>query len=237
MAKKVHRVKAKSKKFWNKEYRHGAHLTLSTTPSEDMIKFTRWLERQEGRKTLNPIASMLDIGCGNGRNLVYLSNNYGMRGFGFDISASAIESARKLSEDLPLTYEVRSMADPLPLPDASQTIVLDMMVSHFLDAEKRGQLVAEIARVLRPGGWFFFKTFLLDEDRNAERLLRTSPGEEEGTYVHPEIGVPEHVATEQEIEASLAPYFAIHKMVKSHGHLSKGKAHKRRSISVYAQRV
>jgi SAM-dependent methyltransferase len=236
MARKVHTRKAKSSKFWNKEYRHGAHLTLSTNPSEDMLKFTRWLERREGRATLNPLASLLDIGCGNGRNAVYLAQTYGMRGQGFDISASAIASTKKLAADLPLQFEVRSMAEPLPVPDASQTFVLDMMVSHFLDAAQRQALLAEVARVLKPGGWFFYKTFLLDEDRNAARLLREHPGKEVGTYIHPEIGVPEHVSTQGEIETAFEPHFLIHRIVTSHGHLSRGKAHKRRSISVYAQR-
>jgi SAM-dependent methyltransferase len=128
------------------------------------------------------------------------------------------------------------MVDPIPVADSSQTIVLDMMVSHFLDAVGRAKLLEEIVRVLRPGGWLFYKTFLLDEDRNAARLLRENPGEEQGTYIHPEIGVPEHVSTEEEIRTTFEPYFIIHKVVTSHGHLSHGKAHKRRSISVYAQR-
>ena len=227
---------SKYTKFWEKEYKTGQHLKLSTSPSEDLQKFIHWLERETGKKYLKSVASVLDLGCGNGRNLNYLSLTYGMHGTGYDISSEAISQAKKLGAGLPLTYEVGSLDKPIPLPDASQTIVLDMMASHVLNSEQRKFLLSEIVRVLRPDGWLFFKTFLLDEDRHAKHLLEEHPAEEAGTYIHPKIGVAEHVFTEDEITELLSPYFHIHKMSPSHGHLRGGKAHKRRSISVWAQR-
>jgi SAM-dependent methyltransferase len=224
-------------KFWNKEYRQKKHLTLSENPSEDLIKFTRALERMEGRTVLNPTASALDIGCGNGRNLIYLARTFGLRGVGYDISHAGVAQAKKLAANLPLTFEVRSADTTLPLPDASQNLVLDMMVSHVLKAPERTQLLKEVLRVLKPGGWLFFKTFLRDGDRHATHLLKEHPGSEPGSYIHPEIGVEEHVHTEEEIEEMLSEHFTIHRMIRSHGHLKRGRAHKRRSISVYAQKM
>lgn len=224
-----------SQKFWDAEYKEGGHLAMSTEVSEDLVKFTRFLEREFGRKYLNPLASVLDLGCGNARNLMYLAQTYGVRGFGCDISSQAIAQARKASEGLPLTYGVQSIAESVPLPDHSQTIVLDMMTSHFLNAEERVNLIKEIKRVLKPGGWVFFKTFLLDEDNHAARLLREHPADEPGSYIHPKIGVAEHVFTEDEIIEMLGEEFYIHKITKSHRHKAHGAGAKRRSISVYAQ--
>jgi len=133
-----------------------------------------------------------------------------------------------------LSFEARSIGEPIPLPDGSQTIALDMMTSHFLKAEDRTKLIAEIFRVLKPGGYFFYKTFLLDEDNNAKRMIAENPTEEENTYIHPKIGVAEHVSTEEEIEKLYGEFFTIHKTSKSHRH--KGKHAKRRSISVYMQK-
>lgn len=229
-----------NEKFWNKTYarRHGAeYFALSTEPSEDLQKFTRWLEREHGRTFLNPRASALDLGCGNGRNLMYFAREYGMRGVGYDISSEAIKSARIVAGDLPLQFEVRSIAQPIPLPDESQTVVLDMMTSHFLHESERTALRAEIARVLRPEGWLFFKTFLLEEDEHAVRLLREHPADEAGSYIHPSIGALEHVSTEEEIRQTLGEHFAIHKISASHRHLRHGRAFKRRSVSVYAQKT
>jgi ubiquinone/menaquinone biosynthesis C-methylase UbiE len=232
----------KHKEFWNKEYKSSEHLALSMNVSEDLEKFIRWMEREHGRKYLNPLARVLDIGTGNGRNIIYLSNNYGMRGVGFDISEVAIAEAEKNKEDLPIDFSVRSMAEPLPLADGSATIVLDMMSSHFLKKAEREALLAEIVRVLKPGGWLFFKSFLADEDLHVKRLLKESPAEEEGAYIHPKIGVYEYVWTEEDAVDFFAPFFQIHKIQKSHKHINRGKigderAWKRRTFSMYLQKL
>lgn len=222
--------------FWDAEYKEGAHFALSENPSEDLEKFVRWLERERGHSILNVTATVLDLGCGNGRNLIWLSRTYGVRGTGYDISGEAVGQAKRrtTSLELPLTYEARSIAGPIPLPDASETIVLDMMTSHFLKAHERDALIREIHRVLRPGGFLFYKTFLLDEDRHAKRMLAEHPGDEAGTYVHPEIGVAEHVSTEDEILREYEKYFTVHKVYKSHRHT--GKYAKRRSVTVYLEK-
>ncbi|MCR4283980.1 MAG: class I SAM-dependent methyltransferase [Parcubacteria group bacterium] len=224
------------RKFWNKEYKEVKHLSLSSNPSEDLLKFIRWLGRKRPPVQFDNADNIIDVGCGNGRNLVYLSKTFGASGVGIDISKEAIAQAKDMSKGLPLEYRCQSIADPFLLEDESCSLALDMMASHVLKEEARERLLKEVVRVLKPGGWFFFKTFLLDEDRHAERLLRESPSCEEGTYIHPKSGTPEHVFTEEEIEKILDPYFTIHKISKSHRHILKGKAFKRRSISVYAEK-
>lgn len=228
--------RGKGKEFWNIEYKDGGHLALSTNQSEDLEKFTRWVERESGRKYLNVTSSSLDLGCGNGRNLIWLSETFGIRGVGYDISAEAISQAKKRTTELglPLTYEARTIAGAIPLPDNSQRFVLDMMTSHFLNASERAALIEEIYRVLKPGGFLFYKTFLLDEDKHAYRMLKENPGDEENTYIHPEIGVAEHVSTEEEIHETYGRRFHIHKIHKSHRH--RGENAKRRSIVIYAEK-
>ena len=222
--------------FWDREYKKPGHLALSLNPSEDMEKFLRYIERESGRKLLNPTMHALDLGCGNGRNLIHLGKSYAMRGLGYDISSQAIAQAKDMSVGLNLTFEVRTIAGEIPLPDNSQAVVLDMMASHVLTHKEREDLHIEILRVLRPGGWYYLKTFLLDEDRNAHRLLRDNPGKEAGSYIHPLIGVPEYVFSEEDIVALVEKNFTIHKVLKSHRHLVKGSPAKRRSISIYAQK-
>lgn len=231
-------VRSGRKQFWDSEYSRPAHLALSDEPAEDLEKFTRWLERNYGRKFLNVTAQALDVGCGNGRNLVYLSKEFGMRGIGYDISKTAIEQAKKNAEGLPLQFSVLSLKKPVPLPDASVTIALDMMSSHVLKKVEREALRSEIARTLRPNGWLFFKSFLLEEDAHAKRLLKENPAPEEGMYIHPEIGAAEYVWTEDALREFFEPYFTIHKIEKSHKHLhADGSPWKRRTVSVYLQKA
>jgi SAM-dependent methyltransferase len=213
------------KNFWNSQYKKPTHLALSDEASEDLEKFARYLLREHGKKYLNVTAKAVDIGCGNGRNLIYLAKEFGVHGIGYDTSHEAIMQARTNAEGLQLTF------------DSSALLILDMMASHILKKEERERLRSEILRALKPGGWFFFKTFLLDEDRNAERMLRENPGPEEGMYIHPEIGVPEYVWTENGIREFFDSYFTIHKIEKSHKHRhADGSAWKRRTVSVYLQK-
>lgn len=228
----------KKKDFWNSQYKKPTHLTLSDEASEDLEKFTRFLLREFGKKYLNVTVKTVDIGCGNGRNLLYLAKEFGVHGLGFDTSKEAIMQARGNAEGLQLAFEVQSMTEAIPLPDSSVMLVLDMMASHFLRREERIALRAEILRVLKPDGWLFFKTFLLDDDLNAARMLRDFPGPEEGMYIHPEIGVPEYVWTEQGIRDFFEPHFFVHKIEKSFKHRhADGSAWKRRTVSVYLQKT
>lgn len=228
--------RGKGANFWDAEYKDGGHLALSTNVSEDLEKFVRFMERESGRAKLNVTTSVIDLGCGNGRNLIWLAENFGVHGWGCDISGTAISQAkaRAKEEGLNLAFETRTIAPPIPLPDASQTIILDMMSSHFLNKAQREEFIEECYRVLKPGGFLFYKTFLLDEDKHAERMLKEFPAGEENTYIHPEIGVAEHVSTEEEIDGTYGRRFHIHKVHKSHRH--RGENAKRRSIVIYAEK-
>lgn len=237
----------KQKDFWNQEYaktdrrgRVAPHLAISDEPAEDLEKFTRFLERNFGKKFLNVTAQALDIGCGNGRNLMYLVKEFGMRGVGYDISEVAIAQAKKSAEaqKLAAQFSVHEMEEPIPLPDKSVSIALDMMSSHFLQKAERENLRNEILRVLKSGGWLFFKSFLLDDDSHAKRLLRDSPAEEEGMYIHPEIKSAEYVWTEEALREFFEPYFTIHRIEKSFKHKhADGSAWKRRTIVAYLEKL
>lgn len=222
--------------FWDKEYTSPEHLKLSTVESEDLAKFTRWVGRRDRADILTPPTSVLDAGCGNGRNLIYLAREFGVSGVGTDISSAAIAQAKRAAEGLSLHFHVGSAGDPLPAPDESQSLALDMMTSHFLDRAGREGLRNELFRVLRPGGFLFMKTFLKDKDLHTDRLLHEYPGAEPGSYIHPVMGVSEYVYSEAELVEFLSECFLIHKIYRSHKHASKGRARKRRTISIYAEK-
>lgn len=241
MAHKPNFTKKKKRKqhgatFWDNEYTNPAHLKLSTKQSEDLEKFTRWVIRRKREDIFFPTAQVLDVGCGNGRNLIYLTNTFGVRGIGYDISRAAIAQAVAASKGLPLSYKARSIAGALDVPDNSQSLVLDMMTSHFLTAEERKSLRDEIHRVLAPGGLLFIKTFLKDDDLHTKRLLSEFPGNEDGSYIHPVMGVAEYVYSEEELVTFLSEKFIVHKIYRSHKHAFRGQARKRRTITLYVEK-
>jgi len=222
--------------FWDKEYTNPEFLKLSVTESADLAKFTRWIERRERMDILAPESSAIDAGCGNGRNLIFLARTFGMQGVGVDISSAAIAQAKAASKDLQIKYTVGTAGAVFPVADASQTLALDMMTSHFLSKAGRELLRDELYRVLKPGGYLFMKTFLKDKDLHTARLISENPGTEEGSYIHPVMGVAEYVYSEEELVDFLSEKFIVRKIYRSHRHTSGGKAFKRRTISIYAEK-
>lgn len=241
MARKPNFTRKKTRKqhgetFWDAEYKNPTHLKLSINPSEDLEKFTRWVTRRKREDIFGPKASVLDVGCGNGRNLIFLNNEFGNPGVGYDISKAAIAQAALASRKKPIKYTARSIAGPLDVEDNSQALVLDMMSSHFLNSEERLFLRDEIFRTLEPGGLLFMKTFLKDGDLHTKRLIEERPGKEEGSYIHPVMGVAEYVYSEEELINFLSEKFIVHKIYRSHKHAFRGQARKRRTITIYAEK-
>lgn len=241
MARKPNFTKKKKRQvhgaaFWDREYTNPEHLKLSTAESADLTKFTRFAIRQKRGDIFTVGYSAFDAGCGNGRNLIYLADQFQMKGIGVDISTAAIAQAKAASHDFDIHYHVGSAAAPLPAEDGSQSVALDMMTSHFLDTEGRANLRDELFRVLAPGGFLFMKTFLKDEDLHTVRLLREFPAKEEGAYIHPVMGVAEYVYSEEELVKFLKEKFIIRKIYRSHRHRNKKGAGKRRTISIYAEK-
>lgn len=229
------------KDFWNSEYSNPEHLALSTEPAEDLKKFSRWMERNGdpvgGLQPLFQGSKVIDFGCGNGRNLIYLVQEFGLKGIGYDISEEAIAQAKRAGAGLPITFKARSIAGTFDdIEDESCDLVLDMMTSHFLKEKEREVFLKELVRILKPAGWVFLKTFLADGDLHAKRLIEEAPADEPGAYIHPRMGVYEHVWTEKGLLEFFEKDFIVKKIEKSHKHMMNGKAFKRRTVSVYLER-
>jgi SAM-dependent methyltransferase len=108
---------------------------------------------------LNASMSVLDAGCGGGRNLVYFLRN-GFQTFAIDADEQAIESVRRLAARLApqLAKENFLVAEISELPFANEQfdLVLSSAVLHFAEDESHfNGMLDEMWRVLRPGGMFF----------------------------------------------------------------------------------
>ena len=111
------------------------------------------------RGNIAPRMRVLDAGCGYGRNLVHLLRE-GCEVFALDQDANAIDHVRQLSASLstglpPENFQVASI-DRIPFTDGFADVVICSSVLHFSRDEQhfRGML-AELWRVLRPGGMLF----------------------------------------------------------------------------------
>lgn len=103
--------------------------------------------------------SILDAGCGSGRNLVYFLRS-GFDAFGIDRSPEAIEHVRAVATagqpNIPLDHFRVGEIDVLPWPDRHVDAVICSAVLHFAsDPVHFGRMIEELWRVLNPGGLFF----------------------------------------------------------------------------------
>ena len=106
-----------------------------------------------------PGMRVLDAGCGEGRNIVYLLRA-GYDVSGVDRSPGAVEGARSLAARLapdrsPANFAVAPVEE-MPFPDESFDRVVSSAVLHFAaDEEHFHAMLREMWRVLRPGGMLF----------------------------------------------------------------------------------
>lgn len=228
------------KEFWDKEYKDPAFFSLSEEASADLMKFTRWLKKEYGADVLRPDITVLDAGCGNGRNLLWMNNEFRVKGFGYDISDVGITQANTAKEKQKwgnkLTFIVHSIGSTIPLPDQSVDIVLDMMASHFLKQVERERFIKEVARVLKPQGVLFFKSFYAERDSHTKELLAKHAADEDNAYIHPKLGVYEYVWDDESLEKYFSEDFIPMHKEASHQHHIKGKPAKRRSVVCYFER-
>lgn len=116
---------------------------------------TAWiLAELEARFGRRPLA-ILDVACGAG----LLANPLAGQGHavtGIDLSRASLRVARAHDATGAVGY-LRMDARRLAFPDASFDVVC--MMDFLEHLEERDAVIREAARVLRPGGWFFFHTF------------------------------------------------------------------------------
>jgi ArsR family transcriptional regulator len=137
----------------------------------------------------------LDIGTGTGRVLELLAPRI-RHGIGIDASKAMLALARARLARAGLSHCSVRLADMyrLPLADASIDLVVLQMVLHY--AEQPESLIAEAARVLRPGGRLLVVD-LLSHTRTdlTARLAHRWPGFSNDTLHHLLVGAglePDH---------------------------------------------
>jgi tellurite methyltransferase len=108
---------------------------------------------------ISPPISLLDAGCGDGRNLIYfLHHNFDV--FAVDSNPHAVEQVRLLASRLapnvsPQNFLIADVA-AMPLPGEKFDLVISSAVLHFArDEQHFNRMLDEMWRVLKPGGMLF----------------------------------------------------------------------------------
>jgi len=101
----------------------------------------------------------LDLGCGNGRNAIFLAR----RGFaveGVDYSRKAIDWAGERASNVGVAVQLRcqSVFD-LACEAGSYDLIYDSGCFHHLAPHRRRSYVELVTAALKPGGWFGLTCF------------------------------------------------------------------------------
>jgi ubiquinone/menaquinone biosynthesis C-methylase UbiE len=100
---------------------------------------------------------VLEISCGHGGGASYLVRTLKPASYtGLDLNPAGIEFARKRHNLAGLDF-VHGDAENLPFPDQSFDVVLNVEASHLYPQVPR--FLAEVSRVLAPGGHFLYTDF------------------------------------------------------------------------------
>jgi SAM-dependent methyltransferase len=133
-------------------------------------------------------SSVLDLGCGAG--MLALLKRKGITLTGVDLSPECAQAARRNGYDSTLSVELSH----LPLADASFDYVVSLDVIGHIGFEEKDAVLAEVRRVLRPGGVTMHG--IECTDRRAQKSYDEMSSEELRRFVE----VDGHVGLEEEQE-------------------------------------
>ena len=179
----------KQQKVWEAEHAGAGNWPSldSETPASGVVEFVKWLASHG----VKPPARALDIGCGKGRNSIYLAK-LGFETTGVDYVSAALEIARKRAEKNGVSklaqFQVAEMDAGWPFPSGFFDIAVDNFSSIDIETAKgREKCRDELLRTLSPGGYAMAMVVSAADELESE-LIKSSPGPERNSVIWPQNG-------------------------------------------------
>jgi SAM-dependent methyltransferase len=120
--------------------------------------------------SLQPGETVLDLGSGGGLDVLLSARRVGPTGiaYGLDGSTDMLALARANAAQAGVTNVefIKGYLEDMPLPDASVDVVISNCVINL--SVDKPKTIAEVARVLRPGGRFAISDVIADPDMDEQ---------------------------------------------------------------------
>jgi len=104
---------------------------------------------------IQPGEQVLEVGCGTGDVALVAKQRAGTSGtvYGIDPSPEMLAVARDKAARIGTSVDFQvGVIEALPFPDAGIDVVLSSLMMHHLPGDVKRRGLAEVARVLKPGG-------------------------------------------------------------------------------------
>jgi len=117
---------------------------------------------------IQPGDQVLDVGCGTGTLALEVQQRVGATGRIVGIDPGSAQIARACAKaarrHVSVAFQI-GVIEQLAFPDQTFDVVLSTLMMHHLPASLKAQGLAEIARVLKPGGRLVIADFTRKRDR------------------------------------------------------------------------
>jgi SAM-dependent methyltransferase len=145
--------------YWDDEYRSYERV-WGEQPSELAVAAVRYVLGHD--PSANPL-SVLDIGCGYGRDAFYLLDNLPCSVVGIDLSPNAIDIASRAAQERQQEGVEFRCCNLTELADYSYDIVFMSNLYQVLKTDDRERLRDAVKGTLRPGGLAFLSTLSVND--------------------------------------------------------------------------
>jgi SAM-dependent methyltransferase len=157
-----------------------------------------------GRHSLcTPGYLLADLGCGYGRDSLYIAQKCAIRVYGIDSSLTAIEAAKKSALDQgldPGMFHCGNFLTDTDIPLAS--VAYSSNVYQILRAADRAEFREQVRTIMGHGGILFLSTLSVNDPEHYGKGIRIDG--ETDSIIEPETGKYLHLSTKEEIARDFA---------------------------------
>ena len=127
----------------------------------DVTRFNYWSWVTDFVLSLNTNSDILDIGCGNGRNMTYKEHNFK----GVDTSEEFVKICKSKNLDV-----IEGDMCDLPFQDKQFDAILSIASFHHLSTyDRRNIAVREMVRILKPSGLILLSVWSINQPEKTRR--------------------------------------------------------------------
>lgn len=175
--------------IWESEHRNLSTLPsmAEDEPSAGIVYFVKYLENLKIKSSLK----LVDIGCGKGRNTIYLAK-YGFSVYAMDYIQSALGYTKQKAEKNGIIQQIHIYKAEIDKRWPFKNNFFDLAIDSFssIDIETRkGRDIykQEMYRTLKPGG-FALIMVVSTKDEWESKLIKEHPGGEKNSTIWPQNG-------------------------------------------------